>query len=387
MTAPDQDELDALRDVVRRLLAKEWGPDQRNALLAGDDGPSRALRERLGRELGLYGLAVPAEYGGAGCGFAELAIVLEELGRTLADPLYLSTAVIGVTALRLSANEELRRAWLPRIADGSVTVALACTETTAAFEPETPRTRAVPAGGEWRVTGEKQIVAGGAEAGLLLVSAATPTGELVLLAVEPGSEHVTVVPTPALDLTRPLATVTMTQAPAQVVAAGREANDLLSVLLDHAAAGLACEQVGGAAHALETTTAWVREREQFGVPIGGFQAVQFACVDMLLDVEAARSAAAYAVAALDAVAADDAADDAGDDDAGDAAVACAVAKAVCSESFVRVTGQMIQLHGGIAYTWEHEAHLYFKRARSAAELFGNADHHREQVLVRMGVRP
>ncbi|GII78561.1 acyl-CoA dehydrogenase [Sphaerisporangium rufum] len=328
----------------------------------------------MARDLGLHAMAIPEEYGGAGYGFREQSVVLEEMGRTLLRSPYLSTVVVAAAALLHGDDEEARARWLPRIAAGEVVATLAHAEPGVGWRAGRPRAVAVRDGAGWQVGGAKSHVVDGAEAGLLLVSAAAGQDgrDLVLLAVDPGHPGVTVTELPALDTTRRLASVTLDGVPAQAVATGERARRLLDRVLDVAVTGLACEQAGAAARALEMTVEYAKVRHQFGVPIGSFQAVQFTCADMLLHLEAARSAAYYAAAAIDR-----------DDE--DAPIAAAVAKAVCSDAGMAIAAEMVQIHGGIGYTWEHDAHLYFKRAASSAGLFGDADLYRERVATLAGV--
>lgn len=361
-----------LRRTVRRLISDRWGSVQRRTWLDGTDAYDRALWTAMAGQIGLNGLSIPEEYGGLGYGFAEQSVVLEEIGRELVATPYLSSAVVAPAVL-LGGSRTVARRWLPGIADGGVVAALAHTEADADWRAARPATTATRAGDGWSVSGTKEFVIDGAQADLLLVTAAdAASGELVLLAVPAADPAVTRVDRPTLDLTRRLATLVLAGAPAELIAQGQAARDILDYALDVAAIGIACEQAGGCAAALSKTVDYVKVREQFDAPIGSFQAVKFSCADMLLQVEAARSAAYYAAAALDA----------GSDEV---PVSAAVAKAVCSEAFMAVTGSMIQLHGGIGYTWEHEAHLYFKRAKASQHLFGDADAHRDRLADLLGI--
>lgn len=361
-----------LRRTVRRLISDRWGSVQRRAWLDGGEPYDRGLWTAMAGQIGVTGLGIPEEYGGLGYGFAEQSVVLEEIGRELVATPYLSTAAVAPAVL-LGGNPGVARRWLPGIAAGEVMAALAHTEADADWRGTRPATTATRAADGWSVSGTKEFVVDGAQADLLLVTAAdTGSGELVLLAVPATDPAVDQVDRPTLDLTRRLATIVLDGAPAEPVARGRAARDLLDHALDVAAIGLACEQAGGCAAALSRTVDYVKVREQFDAPIGSFQAVKFTCADMLMQVEAARSAAYYAAAALDA----------GSDEV---PVSAAVAKAVCSDAFMAVTGSMIQLHGGIGYTWEHEAHLYFKRAKASQHLFGDADAHRARLADLLGI--
>jgi alkylation response protein AidB-like acyl-CoA dehydrogenase len=365
-------EQEALRAGVRRLLAEQWGSDRLRAALDDPEPYDSGLWKTMAERLGLHAMAIPEEYGGAGYGFAEQAVVLEEMGRSLLRAPYLSTVVLTATALLRGDDEALRQEWLPRIAAGEVVASLAHVEDDGDWSAAAPRTRAAADGDAWRVTGSKSFVVDGAQADLLLVLAQADDGGDVLVAVDTRGGGVTAVDVPPLDLTRRLATVTLDGASGRAVAVGARAREVLDETLRVGAAALACEQVGGAERCLEMTVEYAKVREQFGAPIGSFQAVKFMCADMLLQVEAARSAAMYAAFAVD-----------GRTD--DLAVAASVAKAVCSEAYTAVTASTIQVHGGIGYTWEHDAHLYFKRAKASEMLFGDPAMHRERLAAQVGI--
>ncbi|MEV4747380.1 acyl-CoA dehydrogenase family protein [Streptosporangium sp. NPDC049248] len=368
-------EQEELRAGVRRLLTEHASTDRLRAELESEEPYDAGLWKLMAESLGLHAMAIPEEYGGAGYGFREQSVVLEEMGRVLLRSPYLSTVIVAANALLLGDDEELRRDWLPRIAAGDAIASLAHVEADGDWRATRPRVSAVRDGEGWRVTGTKSFVTDGVQADLLLVLASVAggeEGETVLLAVDTREAGVVAEDVPVLDMTRRLATVTFADARGRAVALGARARQVLEATLGIAAAGLACEQVGGAARSLEVAVEYAKVREQFGVPIGSFQAIKFKCADMLLDLEAARSAAYYAAAAVA-------------DDAEDLPVATSVAKAVCSDAYTAITGEMIQVLGGIGYTWEHDAHLYFKRAKASQHLFGDSDLHREQLAVRVGV--
>lgn len=375
MTLAFTEEQEVLRKEVRRALGRRWDATRLHAAIDAGEGFDRELWEFMARDLGLTAMAIPEEYGGVGYGFAEQAVVLEELGRALVTSPYLSTAVLAVAALLRGDDEELRSNWLPRIAEGQVVAAVAHLDEDGQDLHHTSRAqrvlaRSTPEG--WRVSGTSGFVIDGAQADLLILAATVdgPDGgaEEAVVAVEAAAGGIETEELPALDLTRPLATVRLSDAPARVVATGDRARQLVEQVLEVAAVALACEQVGGATRAMELSVEYAKTRQQFGVPIGSFQAVQFMCADMLLAVEAARSAALYGAFAVD-----------GRTD--DLPVAASVAKAVCSDAYSQVTASTIQVHGGIGYTWEHSAHLYFKRAKASESLFGTAAEHRERLLT------
>ncbi len=365
-------EQETLRDSLRRFLEKQWGRRELRATLDGSGNAAQRLWKSLSSELGLQGLAIPEAYGGAGFGMMEQAVVLEEMGRVLFATPYLASAVIAAQALLRGDSEPVRASWLPKIATGETVATLAYLEGASHRRAMPVKTTARRDGEAWRASGEKSFVIDGDQADLFIVSAKDAAGGDLLLAVARDDATVKVEPLPVVDATRPLARIRFAEAKAELVASGARASEVLDETLTIACVALACEQMGGAARALEMTNEYAKTRKQFGAPIGSFQAIKFKLADMLLNLESGRSAAYYAAASI-ATARDD------------AWISASVAKAVCSDAYVAITGEMIQVHGGIAYTWEHDAHLYFKRARASLALFGDADAHRERVAALVGV--
>ncbi len=350
------DEQRALQEAVRSLLTRHATSAAVRAAVAEPRGYDEKLWDLLCGQIGVAGLSIPTRYGGAGATLTETALVLEELGRTLAPAPLLGSAVLAGRALLATQNDEACDRLLPGIADGTRIAALAWTDPAGEWEAPALSARAArrdPAGtrdrsgttdpGAWRLDGEAHYVLDG-DAADVLVAVAQAGSETHLYEVDRHATSRTA--TPAMDLTRRLATVRFDATPAW-----RLGPVDLAALRDVAVAALAAEQVGAAARALELTVAYARTRIQFGQPIGAFQALKHRMADMYVLVESARSAA-YAAAA---------------DPTGQAAVA----KVYCSEALHHVTAEMIQLHGGIAITWEHDAHLYFKRAHGTAHLFGD----------------
>ncbi len=310
-------ELEALRDAVRSLLA------------TGDDA-----WPRLAKEIGVAGLLIPEESGGAGAGLAEACVVLEELGAVLSGAPMLGSAVLATQAILLTENHDL----LPELASGEVTASLAWTDGNGRWEPETVAFTAE----DGHLTGEAHFVLAG---DVTLALAHLTYGGIGLFRVDVSPE-----PVATMDETRPLGVLRLDHTPAEFIGAPNVAR-----LRDIACVALAAEQTGAAARALQITVDYVQTRVQFGRSIGSFQAIQHRLADLFVLVETARSA--Y-LAALD-----------GRSDS------AAVARVHCTEALNAVAAQMIQLHGGIGITWEHDAHRYFKRAHSAAQLFGSASAH------------
>jgi alkylation response protein AidB-like acyl-CoA dehydrogenase len=316
------DELRALRESVRALLARHSDP------VAAVDTPlgyDDKLWSLLCEQIGVGALAIPERFGGLGAGMAEVCVVQEELGATLTPTPHLGSAILCGQALLATGDDEACERLLPGIADGS---------RTAAF-----------------VVGDGYVLDGDTADVLLVASRAG------LFEVDP--DDVTRTRLTTMDQTIRLADVTLGDAPLRRLGTGSYP---LSRVRDLAIVALAAEQVGAAARALEITVEYSKQRHQFGRPIGGFQALKHRMADMFVRVEAARSALH---AALTSVSSESSGDD--------FATHAAVARIVCSESFQFVAAEMIQLHGGIAITWEHDAHRFFKHAHSTAHLFGTPE--------------
>jgi alkylation response protein AidB-like acyl-CoA dehydrogenase len=344
----DTEEQRELRATVRRFLADRspLAVVQRHADTS--EGDDRAVWHLLADQLGLQGLAIPEEYGGAGFSAVERGIALQEMGRALYDGPYLSTVVFAAELLMALDDEAARAEFLPRIADGSARVAVAFAGRRGAPVTATRR------GTSWVLDGSRGVVLDAMTADFLLVVAQTPDG-LGVFATEPSGAGVRRAPLPSLDLTRQVADVTFDAAPARRIGPGGDASAGVSASVDQALVALAAEQVGGALACLDMAVDYAKTRVQFGRAIGSFQAVKHKCADLLMRTEFARAAAAYAAWALV---------DAPDD----APLAAATAKAYCSDVFMRAAKANIQIHGGIGFTWEHPAHLYLRRAKTL-ELF------------------
>jgi alkylation response protein AidB-like acyl-CoA dehydrogenase len=340
---------DDLRDTVRKLLADRCGPAAVTALYDGDRSLVDGLWKALATELGLAGLLVAEDRGGAGATAAEAAVVLEELGRAAAPVPFLTSAVVATTLLRDSDSE-----LLAELASGTTTAALVVPFSTAP-NGALPAVRVA----DGRLTGAVTSVAGAIEADVLLVPARGADGGLAIYAVP--AADVTVTPVVSLDMTRQLADVSLDSRPATLVIADAEAP--IRHALVTGAGLLASEQVGVALWCLETTVAYLKERKQFGRAVGGFQALKHRLADLAIGVESATAAARYAAATLAA----------GDEDL---LVASSVAQAYVSDLAVSAAEEAVQLHAGIGMTWEHPAHLYLKRAKADQIAFGTAGAHR-----------
>jgi alkylation response protein AidB-like acyl-CoA dehydrogenase len=344
---------DDLRDSLRAMLTARCPWPKVLERTESDEPYDPKLWAVLAGEMGLAGLAVPADRGGAGATFRQSAVVLEELGRACAPVPYLGSAVVATRAL-LACDD---RALLGELAAGTTSAALAVPFPT----PPGAAPRAAVTTTEDRLSGSVTSVADALPVDVLLV----PTGS-GLYAVDAAGAGVARTPVVSLDATRQLCDIALDAAPGRRIAAGPRADAAVTAALLAGAALLASEQVGVAQWCLDTTVEYVRTRYQFGRPIGSFQAIKHRLADVWVRLAQARAVARYAVAC---VAADDP----------DAPVAAALAQAHCAGVAVTAAEECVQLHGGIGFTWEHPAHLYLKRAKSAALAFGTAERHREAL--------
>ena len=351
------EEQSELAAAVRGLVARRAGSVDLRAAIESTAGYDTELWEALCQQIGVASLAIPEEYDGAGFSLFETHVVLEELGASLTPSPLLGSGVLAAQALVLSGDNPTARELLPRIAGGGV-VALAWAD--AAGRHRTDGSDVVAS--DSALTGTATLVLDGSEATDLLVIA-TADGAPALFAVAPDAAGLTREATPALDQTLRFARLDLADTPATLVAA--DFGDALVRLRAIAAIAITALQVGGAQACLDRTVAYLKERDQFERPLGSFQALKHRAADMLVRVETARSMSwAAGFASGEGV------------DTGELVRQAALAKSWCTEAFEAVAGEMIQLHGGIAITWEHDAHLYFKRAHALGELFGSPHEHR-----------
>ncbi len=360
-----------LRATLRNVLSDHCAPSSLVARADGDEPYDMSLWRTLSAELGLAGVPVPERLGGQGVSSRETALVLEELGRSVAPVPFLGSAVLTTSVLlRADTAAEHVAALLRRLATGEATGALAVPLSTApeAAFPTTVRAVAGPDGVV--LDGTITTVADASVADVLVVPAAGPDGQ-GLYEVDTGHSGVDITEVVSFDLTRRVSDVTIRQAPARPLAEGQEAVTALRQGLLMAAGLLASEQVGVTQWCLDTTVAYVQERHQFGRPVGSFQALKHRLADVWLELVAARAAARYAADVL-----------AGPDPFGsgsDVEVAVAVAQSYCATVAVHAAEETIQLHGGIGMTWEHPAHLYLKRAKADQLALGTPGRHRARL--------
>jgi alkylation response protein AidB-like acyl-CoA dehydrogenase len=363
-----------LRESVGRFLADRAPLARVRELMETMDATDADVWRQAATQLGLQGIAIPEEYGGAGFSFAEQAIVLTELGGALYSGPYLASAVLAATALLASEDEGARRDLLPGIASGETIATLAFTEDDGSWDPSSIRLAAAkngPKGPGWRLDGHKSFVLDGQGAGLIMTVAAADIG-LSLFAVDGAAAGLGRRVLPTLDQTRRLARLEFSEVPAWLIGSPGEARAVLDRALDVAAIALAAEQLGGAQRALDMAVEYAKIRQQFGRPIGSFQAIKHRCADLLLEVESLRSAVSYAAAAVAA-------------GSTEVPVLAALLKAYASEVYSHVAGENVQIHGGIGFTWEHDAHLYLKRAKASELFLGDGNYHRERLANRIGL--
>ncbi|WP_226362698.1 acyl-CoA dehydrogenase family protein [Pseudonocardia sp. ICBG1142] len=358
------DEQRELRASLHRFAERQHDEATLRRLVDTADGFDRALWSRLGTELGALSLAVPEDLGGAGGTCVDQAVAAEELGAALVTGPLLGTVALAIPALVAAPAGAERDALLAALADGSRTAALVAV-LTAPYDGASAA--GVTADGD-RLTGTVSHVPDAGAADVLVVAAAGVDGP-VLAVVDAGADGVRVERRGSFDVTRPVAGVVLDGATGTVLATGTDADGALRHAFRTAGALLAAEQAGIARRLLDLTVAYAKERLQFGRPIGSFQAVKHRCADMLVAVEQARTAALHAAWAVD------------DPRIDDADLAVSIAQATCSETTYRVAADAVQLHGGIGFTWEHVAHLYYKRAVADAALLGSAEAHRERIAA------
>ena len=365
------EDAELLRGVVRHFLHQRSSEDEVRRLMESAEGFDRATWTLAATGIGLQGLVIPERLGGAGATPVELGVVFEELGAALYCGPFLATVGLAATALLAAGDEAACAAHLPGIANGTTTATLAWSGTCPAESSlraarDGDRHGAGGAAAGWSVTGAAGVVVDGATADLVLAAARTEHG-VSLFAVDGEAAGLHRTALPAMDQTRRLARLTFDRARACPVGAEGSAGPALRRAFDLATLYLAAEQLGGAERVLSTAVRYAKTRVQFGRPIGSFQAIKHRCADMLVDLESARSVVYHglwtAVHEPDGL-----------------PVAAALAGAVASDTFKDLAAQNIQLHGGMGFTWEHSAHLYFKRAKSSQLLLGSPVRHRLRLF-------
>jgi alkylation response protein AidB-like acyl-CoA dehydrogenase len=358
-------EQDDFRASLRGLLRdRATGPRMRE--VAAADGHDRSLWERLCGEMELPALHTPPEYGGVGATLVETAIAFCELGRAL-TPVPFAATTFAIDAILRLGDEEQCKSLLAGLLTGEKIGTLAASghNTT---DPTAATVRAERLGGRTVLSGECTPVLHGHVADLFVVPTAAD-GAVVLHVVAADAPGVTLVPLPSFDITRPVAKLQLSQAPADALAAGSP--DDVQRVLDVARMLLAADMLGGAEACLERSVEYACSRKQFDRPIGSFQAIKHACAEMLIEIDATRAAVMFA--AMSAA------------DGDELHVAAPLVKAQAADTYVLCAGTAIQVHGGIAFTWEHDLHLYFRRAKTTEALFGSSVRHRALLADRVGL--
>jgi alkylation response protein AidB-like acyl-CoA dehydrogenase len=365
------DEQEELRTSVRRFLTEKSPESEVRRLMDTTEGYDPAVWSQMADQLGLQSLTIPEEFGGSGFSYVELTVVLEEMGAALLCAPFFSTVALAANALLTSGDDEAKKNFLPGIASGETIATLAITEDNGKWDFSGIECAATKSGDGWVLNGHKMFVLDGHIANLVLVAARTAAG-VSLFAVQGESPGLTRTSLPTMDQTRKQARLEFSDVAATLVGADGGAEAGLSKTLDLAAVALAAEQVGGAQRVLDASVEYAKTRIQFGRPIGSFQAIKHKCADMLLEVESAKSAAYYAAWAAA-------------EDSDELPVVASLSKSYCSEAYFHSASENIQIHGGIGFTWEHPAHLYFKRAKSSELLLGDPSYHRELLAQRIGI--
>ncbi len=358
--SPEQQQL---RAAVRKFCADSIDEAAVRRLMESETRFDRTVWRRLGSELGVLGMAVPESAGGAGGSLVDQAVAVEEFGAALACGPLFGTVYLSIPVLVACPSGAARDELLAALVEGERTAAFAVADTAGAFNPAQVT---VTADGDI-LTGTVTQVVDADSADELLV-AATGSGGVSLYAVDADAVGVRRIPLLTMDLTRPQATVAFDGAPGRLLAGPQESDRVINHALQVGSALLAVEQVGAAQHLLDLSVEYAKSRLQFGRQIGSFQAIKHKLADMLVDLEHARSTAYHAVWALS-------------DGSDDPALAVGIAQATCSAAFSRIAADTIQVHGGIGFTWEHQAQLYFKRAATDAVLLGSAEEHRGRVAA------
>jgi alkylation response protein AidB-like acyl-CoA dehydrogenase len=370
------EEQEQLRDAVRRFMESKSPSAEVRRLMETTEGYDSAVWSQMANELGLQSLHIPEEHGGQGFTFIELGIVLEEMGRVLLCAPYFSTVCLAANAILNAGTDEQKGELLPGIAAGETIATLAFTEANGKWNASGITLEAQGSGDSYTLSGTKMFVIDGHTADTVVVVARAPgtTGEdgIGFFVVDGDAEGVTRTPLATMDQTRKQARLDFDGAQARPLGDVGSGWPALSKTLDQAAVAMANESIGGAQKCLEMAVEYAKVRVQFGRPIGSFQAIKHKCADMLLEVESGKSAAYYAAWAAA-------------EDNEELPVVASLAKAYVSDAYFHAAAENIQIHGGIGFTWEHDAHLYFKRAKSSEILLGDATYHRELLAQRIGI--
>ncbi|OBH41921.1 acyl-CoA dehydrogenase [Mycobacterium mantenii] len=364
------DEQNELRRTVRSFLESKANETEVRRQMELPLGYDPSVWAQMSDQMGLVGLAIPEEFGGQGFSFVELGIVCEELGRALLPSPYFASVLLAANLIMHSGDDAAKKRYLPNIASGDAVATLAVTEESGRWEVDAIRARARSTSDGWVLDGTKAFVLDGCSADVLFVAAHTDAG-MSLFAVDRVDSLIRR-PLSTLDQTRKQARIEFNATPASLVGRDGAAWPVLARTLALGCAALAAEQVGGAQRCLELAVDYAKMRRQFGKPIGSFQAIRHKCADVLLDVECASGVAHYAVRAAAQL-------------SDELPAVASLAKACSSDAYARAAAANIQIHGGIGFTWEHPAHLYYKRAKSSGHLLGDPTFHRGLLADEIGI--
>jgi alkylation response protein AidB-like acyl-CoA dehydrogenase len=366
-------EQELLRATARKFFENECTSEFVRARMAEPAGVTDDFWKKLA-EQGWLGLIYPEEFDGTGLGFVDLTVLMEEMGRAVMPGPFFSTVLLGGLTIFEAGSAAQKKEWLSKISAGQAKATLAFTEPNARWDAAAVTVTARESGGKFTLTGTKLFVLDAHVADVIVVAARTREGKrpeegLSLFLVPKGAKGLEVKLLPTMDQTRKLCEVTfndVTVGADALLGARDNAWAPLSRVLDRATVALCAEMCGGAQRVLDMTTDYAKIRVAFGKPIGSYQGVKHRAADMLVEVENAKSLTYYAAWAVD-------------ENVPEAPLAASMAKAYVSDAYRRTAGAGIQLHGGIGFTWEHDLHLYFKRAKSSEFTFGDASYHRERV--------
>ena len=373
------EEQQMIRDTAESFLAEVSTSEAVRKAMASDTGFDDALWQQICAEMYWQAIHIPEEFGGMGLGYVELVAMMEQMGRYLLCAPFYSTVCLGVNTLLLAASEEQKAQYLTAICEGSLTATLAYCGPRGGRSADAVTATYREDGDSIVINGESSFVVDGMTAGLILVAARAEgsSGEagVSLFAVPADTAGLERKNLPTLDQTRKMAALSFSELKISAENRLGDAGNgwpVLDKALDLATIALAAEQMGGSQQLLDSTVDYTKERVQFNRPIASFQSIKHKAADMMLRVEAARSAVYYA-----ACVAEEALQ--GGPLADELAEAASIAKAYCSDAYFKNAGESMQMHGGVGFTWEYDVHLYFKRAKGSEHMLGNPSWHRERL--------
>jgi len=367
------EEQEMLKTMAKDFMAKECQRAHVRAMSEDEVGYSPALWKKMA-ELGWLGLTLPEQYGGAAMNFRDFAVLVEEMGHALLPAPFLTTAIWGAMLINDYGTEAQKKEWLPKIVNGDAVFTTAFLEEDGDLWPGGINVRATGGGSEYRISGTKIFVTDAKAANYFLVAARTaksdnPEEGITLFIVDGAEWGIYIKKLETMDVLRKQSEVQFTRVVAPTKNIIGEVNKGWPIIKDISVkmvASLCAEMVGGMEWVLDTTVAYAKDRIAFGVPIGSFQIIKHKCADMKSALEYSRSLMEWAVESVR-------------DGEADAGLAASMAKAYCGDNYRFMTNHSVQIHGGIGFTWDHDLHFYFKRARSADTWFGDTTFHREQL--------